>query len=296
MALNREKRTCRVAAFGGVVNAALMLFKFAAGIFGRSAAMTADAVHSLSDLVSDLVVLIFARLANRPEDEDHSYGHGKYETLAALVIGIMLAAAGIGILWGGCDSILSFYAGEAIGEPNMLALAAAIISVAVKEGLYQYTIRVSRKIGSAVLAVSAWHHRSDAITSVAALFGIAGAMCFGPKWIILDPLSAVFVSFFVIKISWDMIRPCLDELLEKSLPEEEKIRIAEILETTPGVIAFHRLRTRRIGASRAIDAHLKLKGDLPLKDAHEIASNAEKRLREQFGGKTLISIHMEPEK
>lgn len=293
----RQRQIYRATIFGSVVNVALSGVKFAAGIVGHSSAMIADAVHSLSDLISDIVVLLFVRIADKPADEDHAYGHGKYETLATVVIGLILAGAGIGILVDGVSKIIAFFGGEPMGEPNWWALGAAILSIVCKEWAFRYTIRVAGRTKSDVLVANAWHHRSDAYTSIATVAGIGGAMLLGPSMRVLDPLAAAAVSLFIIYEAWQIIRPALDELLEKALPEDQLLRIAGIIEGVPGVKGFHHLRTRRVGGGQiAISVHIKMDPTISLADAHTIATAVEKALRAAFGARTFISVHMEPAK
>lgn len=294
MTHEREKRIYKVTLVGSVVNFALLIFKFFAGIIGHSSAMIADAVHSLSDFVTDIIVIIFVKIAGKPEDRDHNYGHGKYETLASVMVGAFLGIVGIGLGYNGVVHTIGFYRGETLEAPNWWALTAAILSILLKEWLYHYTIRAGRKLDSAALRANAWHHRSDAFTSVATLIGIAGAMALGDKWRVLDPLAAVVVSGFIIKAAWSLMKPGLDELLERSLPDEENSLIASIITSTPGVITFHHLRTRRIGGHRAIEAHVKMPADYTLARAHEVASDIERAIKETYGKETHVGIHMEP--
>lgn len=293
--MNREHKIYQVTLAGSIVNFLLVVFKFFAGIVGRSSAMIADAVHSLSDFVSDIVVLLFVRISGKPQDADHDYGHGKYETLAAVIIGLMLGVVGFGIMYNGVSAVYGVYAcGELLAPPNYWALSAAALSIMLKEAMYWYTVVWGQRLDSAALRANAWHHRSDAFTSVATLIGIGGAMVLGERWRILDPLAAVVVSVFIIVAAYRLMKPGIDELLEKSLGDVEKRQITEILTQTPGVVRIHRLCTRRIGTRAAIEVHLKMDANLRLKDAHDIASEAERRLRAEFGPQTHISIHMEP--
>lgn len=289
--MTRQRQIYKVTIIGGIVNLLLVIFKFLAGIFGHSSAMIADAFHALSDLGSDIVVLFFVRAADKPEDQDHNYGHGKYETFASLLIGILLAVVGIGILADGLEKIVVFYKGGELAQPNALALACAAISILCKECLYRYTTAAARRVDSPLLAANAWHHRSDALTSIAALLGISGAMI-APRWSVLDPLACVVVSIFIIREGIEIFRPCMDELVEKCLAE--KGRIGEIIGETPGVRGYHRLRTRKVGASAAVDVHVKMDGSITLREAHDIATAVEKRLKEQLGENAYIAIHMEP--
>ena len=291
-----ERRIYRVTIVGSVVNLALLLFKFAAGILGRSAAMLADAVHSLSDFVTDVIVLLFVRISNKPQDKDHDYGHGKYETLATALIGIILFFVGLGIFWNGARSIWAFVRGETLEAPGILALVAALLSIVTKEILYRYTVIVGRREQSQAVIANAWHHRSDALSSVGTAVGIGGAILLGDNWRVLDPVAAVVVSIFIVKVAWEMVVPCANELMEQSLPEQTEREIEEILLSFPGVTEPHNLRTRRVGNNCAIDVHVRMDGNLTLHQSHETTRAMEQRLRELLGEGTFINIHVEPTK
>ena len=292
----REKAIYQVTWAGSFVNFLLVVFKFIAGILGHSAAMIADAVHSLSDFATDIVVLIFTRISNKPQDKSHDYGHGKYETLATAIIGIVLFAVGAGICWNGLRAIQTVWQGDRLPAPGMLAFAGAIISIVSKELIYRYTIHVGRKINSSAVIANAWHHRSDAFSSVGTAIGIGGAILLGESWSVLDPMAAVVVSFFIMKVSVQLLKPCVDELTEKSLPDEIEKEICLITENTPGVSATHNLRTRRIGNHYAIEMHVRMDGHLTLYEAHAKASVIENKLKEKYGNETHVGIHVEPVK
>lgn len=292
----RQREIYKVTLVGSVVNLLLTAFKFLAGVLGHSSAMVADAVHSLSDLVSDVVVLVLVKISGRPEDADHDYGHAKYETLGSVIIGIILFAVGIGLLVSGVRTTLDFFQGQPIGDPNWLAFIAALISIASKEWLFHYTRHSARRVESDALEANAWHHRSDALTSIATLIGIAGAMFLGPKWHVLDPLAAAFVSIFIIAASVEMIKKGIDQLMEKSLSADIKNEITQIVLSTPGVADMHHLRTRRIGSRNSIEMHIKMAGDMTLTEAHAIATLVEHHLKDRFGQTTHTIIHMEPMK
>lgn len=294
MSGEREKKIYRITFIGSIVNFMLLAFKFVAGVLGHSSAMIADAVHSLSDFITDVIVIVFVKIAGKPVDDDHAYGHGKYETLASVIVGIILGIVGVGLAWNGIEKTIGFFKGEPIESPTYLALAAAVISIIAKESLYRYTVSAGKDLNSPALVANAWHHRSDALTSVATLIGIGGALLLGPHWSVLDPLAAVVVSGFIVKAAFSLMKPGIDELLEKSLPEDQIAEIASIIGSVPGVIAFHRLRTRRIGANIAIDTHVKMDGGISLRNAHEIASEIERLLKKKYGAATYIGIHMEP--
>ena len=297
MSINsREKSIFRVTWIGSIVNFLLLVFKFIAGILGHSSALIADAVHSLSDFVTDIIVIVFVRISGKPEDEDHKYGHGKYETLATAVIGLVLFGAGIGLLVDGAIKVTEVLKGAVLPQPSMIALIAAAISITAKEILYRYTVREGRKLDSQAVIANAWHHRSDAFSSIGTFIGIGGAICLGEKWRILDPIAAIAVSAFIIKASAELIKPCIDELLERSLPAETEKRILEIIGSFPEISSPHHLRTRRIGNHIAIEVHIRMEGQTTLQEAHAIATDVENRLKEEFGAETHIGIHMEPVK
>ena len=291
---NREKEIFRVTWIGSIVNFLLLVFKFVAGIVGHSAAMVADAVHSLSDFVTDIIVIVFVRISGKPEDEGHDYGHGKYETLATAIIGLILFIVGIGILFNGANSIFDTINGKPLAAPSILALIVAALSIVLKELLYRYTIHKSKKLNSQAMVANAWHHRSDAFSSIGTFIGIGGAICLGEKWRILDPLAAIVVSIFIMKVSLQLLKPCVDELLERSLPKETEDRILEIIQSFSKVSSPHHLRTRRIGNHMAIEVHIRMNGNTPLVEAHSLATQIEKELKAEFGEDTHIGIHMEP--
>ena len=292
----REKAIYQVTWAGSFVNFLLVVFKFIAGILGHSAAMIADAVHSLSDFATDIVVLIFTRISNKPQDKSHDYGHGKYETLATAIIGIVLFAVGASICWNGLQAIQTVWQGGRLPAPGMLAFAGAIISIVSKELIYRYTIHVGRRINSSAVIANAWHHRSDAFSSIGTAIGIGGAILLGESWSVLDPMAAVVVSFFIMKVAVQLLKPCVDELTEKSLPDEIEKEICLIAENTPGVSAIHNLRTRRIGNHYAIEMHVRMDGHLTLYEAHAKASVIENKLKEKYGNETHVGIHVEPVK
>ena len=294
--MNREKEIYKVTAVGTIVNVLLTIFKFVAGFVGRSSAMVADAVHSLSDLVTDAIIFIFVKLASKPIDKDHEYGHGKYETLAALIVGCILVLVGIGIMVSGIKDCIAFFHGDKGQHPRLIALIAAILSIVLKEGVYRYTIQRGKKINSPILIANAWHHRSDSFSSIATLIGVAGAMFLGENGLILDPLAAILVSFYICKSGYDVVRPSIDELLEKALPTETEKEIRELLNSVEGIKGVHLLKTRKIGTRLAIEVHTLMDGEISLNEAHKIATLAERKLKKRFGVKTHIGIHMEPAK
>lgn len=291
---SRESKIYRVTVLGSVVNILLVIVKLAFGILGRSAAMIADAVHSLSDLITDVIVIVFVKLSNKPQDNDHDYGHGKYETLATAFIGLALFAVGVMILYVGAEKIVASFRGEKLPEPGMIALIAALLSVIFKEWCYRFTAKVGRETNSQAVVANAWHHRSDAFSSMGTALGIGGAIFLGERWTVLDPIAAVVVSFFIIKTSLSLMKQASDELLEKSLPDTVESKIKQIAESVPGVSGIHNVRTRRIGNRISIEMHLRLPGDLTLYEAHRRGTDIEHRLRQYYGAGTYINLHIEP--
>jgi cation diffusion facilitator family transporter len=292
----RDETGARVTWIGLVMNLILTGFKFAAGIIGRSGAMVADAVHSVSDLATDVVVLAGLRFSSKPVDRNHSYGHGKLETLAAAVIGAALLAVAAGLARSAVMKLMDCLEGRLPGIPGGIALVAAGVSIATKEFLYRYTVRAGRRIGSRALVANAWHHRSDALSSVGALLGIGGAILLGGKWSILDPVAALAVCFFIGKAGIEVLSGSLGELTESSLDEGLEGEILQLARSVPGAADPHNLRTRRIGRDVAVDLHVRADGRIPLTEAHEIASRIEERIRDRFGRSTFVSIHVEPVK
>lgn len=290
----REKQIYKVTLVGTAVNAVLIVLKFIAGIMGRSSAMVADAVHSLSDFITDIIVLVFVKLSGKPSDEGHSYGHGKYETFATMIIGFILSLAGIALMINGVSLVVDTLHGQILPRPTWLALIIAVVSIVSKELLYRYTVVRGKALNSPAVVANAWHHRSDAISSLGTFVGVGGAMFFGDRFRILDPLAAIVVSLFIIKAGYDIMRPSVNELLESSLSKDMEEKILETVLEIHGIDAVHHLRTRRIGSNIAIDLHAKMNGNLTLTQAHAIATEAERALRRRFGPTTLIYIHMEP--
>ncbi len=294
--MNREKEIYKVTLVGSAGNVALLTFKFFAGILGHSSAMIADAVHSLSDFITDIIVLIFVKISAKPQDDSHDYGHGKFETIASFVIGLALVAAATGIVITGALKLVDWAGGEQLPAPGKLALWAALFSILVKEVLFQYTVRKGKKLNSQAVVANAWHHRSDAFSSIAATIGIAGAIFLGDRWTVLDPLASVIVGIFLVKVAVTLLKTSIAELTECSLPQETEQEIEDIIKSTSGVTEPHNLRTRHIGNRIAIEVHIRMNGNLTLNEAHEKTTTIEQQLKQRFGNNTHITIHMEPEK
>lgn len=290
----REKKAARVTWVGFFTNLLLSTAKIIAGVVGRSSAMIADGIHSLSDFITDFIVIIFIKISAKHEDNDHPYGHGKFETFATMLISFALFIVAIGIFYSGSVKIYEVLNGRVIERPTYLALIMAAVSIVVKEILYWYTIIVGRKIESPAVIANGWHHRSDAFSSIGTLIGISGAMFLGERWRILDPITSVIVGIFIIGVAYKLARPSIQELLEMSLPEEIEHSIEQKIQATPGVITFHHLRTRKNGNTFIIDMHIKVDPHSSIVEAHDIATHVENNLKTAFGKRTQINVHIEP--
>lgn len=292
--MERNREIYKVTLVGGAVNVLLLVFKFVAGFVGHSAAMVADAVHSLSDFVTDVVVLAFVRISGKPKDKSHDYGHAKYETLAMTVIGLALLVVAVGIVYGGVLKIAGWLEGNRLEAPGMLALWAALLSVVLKEAVYRYSMVKARELSSQAVEANAWHHRSDAFSSVGTALGIGGAIFFGERWTVLDPVASVVVGLFIVKVSIGLLRRGIGDLMEQSLPDDVEAEIIQLAASVPGIVEPHDLRTRRLGNHYAIELHILMDGNISLCEAHDKASEVEKLLREHYGKETHVAVHVEP--
>lgn len=292
--MERNKEIYRVTLVGGVVNVVLVLFKFVAGIVGHSAAMVADAVHSLSDFVTDVIVLVFVRISGKPQDKSHDYGHAKYETLAMTIIGMSLMVVAGGIMYSGVVKIAFWTKGGQLEAPDMLALWVAGLSVVLKEAVYQYSMLKARQLQSQAVEANAWHHRSDALSSIGTAVGIGGAIFLGQRWTVLDPVASCVVGVFIVKVAVDLLRSGIGDLMEQSLPDEVENKILSMVSELPDVIRPHDLRTRRLGNHYAIELHIVMDGNITLHEAHQKASEVEQLLRNHYGEETHVVVHVEP--
>lgn len=292
----RDRRIYRITLAGSIVNIVLLVFKFIAGILGHSAAMIADAIHSLSDFLTDIIVIVFVRLSSKPADHDHDYGHGKYETLATSVIGMALAVVAVMLGWDGMEKIIYVMQGNQLESPGIIALWAAILSIVLKEWIFRATRKVAKEENSKALEANAWHHRSDAMSSIGTAIGIGGAVMLGDSWAIFDPIAAIVVCILIIVTAFKIIRQASGELLEESLPKEIEDKIEQIAYQDPLVSDIHKLHTRRIGNIIAIEMHLRMPSDITLAESHIHATSIEKSLKQEFGNGTHIMLHIEPTK
>ena len=273
--MERNKEIYKVTIIGGAVNMLLLLFKFIAGIVGHSAAMIADAVHSLSDFLTDIIVLLFVRISGKPQDKSHDYGHAKYETLAMTLIGVALLLVAIGIVYHGVVAIHFWATGGQLTAPRLLALWAALLSIAMKEGVYRYSMMKARQLNS------------QAVEANACIF-------LGQRWAVLDPVASVIVGLFIAKVAIFLLRDGIGDLMEQSLPDEVENEILQLAASVSGVDKPHELRTRRIGNHYAIELHIMMDGDMSLREAHDKASEVEDLLRSRYGDETHVAVHVEP--
>ncbi len=292
----RERRIYRVTLYGAIANVLLCAAKLLAGIFGRSSAMIADGVHSLSDLITDFIVIAFVHISSKPQDRGHEYGHGKYETLATTIIGLMLLFVGLGIMWNSITQIWTCLNGGTLTSPGWIAFGAAILSIVVKELLFQYTRNEGKRLESQAVIANAWHHRSDAFSSIGTAIGIGGALLLGPHWTVLDPIAALVVSCLIIHAAIEQLRPSLGELVENSLPEAVEDNIRKTILSCPGVSDPHNLRTRKIGNRASVEVHVRMDGNMPLSEAHSRTTDVEHRIKDLLGKDTFVMIHVEPTK
>ena len=285
----KEKILRRVTWVGLFVNLVLSAIKFAAGIFGRSQALVADAIHSLSDLTTDIAVLAGSHYWSRPPDENHPYGHRRLETLVTVFIGVVLIAAGIGIGWKAISTLYQKH----IAPPGWIAVLAAFASIACKESLYRWTAITGRRIKSPSLAANAWHHRTDAFSSLPVLVAVAGARIF-PTWSFLDHVGAVVVSIFILHASIKIIWPSLSELIDVGAPIETQRKIRDIALGNKNVLQVHDIRTRFISSSVLVDLHIVVEGSISVREGHNIADDVRDRITQEIPEVLDVIVHVDP--
>jgi len=279
----------RVTRVGLVANLLLAAGKFLAGWFAGSRSLMADGVHSLSDMVTDVVVLVGAGMWTVPADARHPHGHGRIETLVSLIIGVALAGAGIGLGW---SALLAIHRGEG-SSPTWLAFVIACISVAVKEWLFRWTFRVGKEYRSSALLANAWHHRSDALSSLPVAVAVAGTRLY-PQWQYLDHIAAILVAALIIHVAWTIIVPAVAQLTDAGLSEEEVERIVRLVLETEGVRATHEIRSRYVGAKLQVDLHILVDPHLSVREGHRIATAVRDRLLREVENLADVLVHVEP--
>lgn len=289
-AMNSDKKIAmKVSVVTVVINLLLSVLKLTAGIIAHSGAMISDAVHSASDVMSTFVVMIGVMLSSRKSDEEHPYGHERLECVVSIILAIMLAATGIGIGYSGFEKIMGD--AEALLIPGKMALAAAVISIVTKEWMYWYTRGAAKKINSGALMADAWHHRSDALSSIGAFIGIFGAMMGLP---ILDPIASVVICFFIIKVAFDIFQDAVDKMVDKSGPEEMTVKLREVIGTQPGVMGIDDIKTRMFAAKLFVDVEIAADGDQTLTEAHRIAEHVHSMVEKEFPEVKHCMVHVNP--
>lgn len=284
----------RVTMVGFWINAVLVVLKLFFGYWGNSDALVADGYHSLSDFLTDFMVLFFVGIAYKKADKDHPYGHGKYETAASVMIAIVLLFVGLGIGYEGVVTIIDSFNGKVIPRPDVWTIVIALISILAKEYCYQFTLKAGKKINSSSLIANAWHHRSDAISSIATLVGVSLSFALGEHWRILDPIASVLIAVFIIISAVQIALPSINELLEISIPIDELNKIHDTIKNVNGVQRVHNLRCRNNGHSLIIDVNIHVDPEISVKVGHAIATDVEDALHHLYGKDLIIYVHVEP--
>ena len=286
---NGKQIAMRVSIVSVAVNMLLSVLKLAAGLIAHSGAMVSDAVHSASDVFSTCVVMIGVHMASKEADEEHPYGHERMECVAAIVLAAVLFATGLAIGYAGLNQLLGGY--EEIKAPGALALLAAVVSIGVKEWMYWYTVLAAKKINSGALKADAWHHRSDALSSVGALFGIAGARMGYP---FLDCVASVVICAFVIKAAYDIFKDAVDKMLDTACDKDTVKKLQKIILNQPGVLGISKLTTRIFGSKVYVDVEIEADGDMTLRAAHEVAENVHHAIERGASDVKHCMVHVNP--
>lgn len=274
---------------GLIVNIFLSIVKLISGWLGNSRALLADGIHSLSDLISDAIVLLASKWSSDNPDREHPYGHGRIETLASVFVGSSLFVVAIFML---LDATKKLMAATSIKTPDTYTLAIAFLSILIKELLYQYTIKIAQKINSPLLKANAWHHRTDAISSIIVLIGIGGALA-GMNW--LDSVAAIIVSFLIGRVGWELVSEGLRELIDTSIEEEKLEKIRKTIQSFEGVNSLHKLKTRYMGPKILVDVHILVNAKLSVSEGHQIAETVRQTLLDKFEEIDDVMIHIDPE-
>lgn len=281
---------------GFVINAVLAVAKIVGGIFTRSSALVADGIHSFSDFISDIIVLVMVGIARKRPDSGHQFGHGRYEALASILLAVILGIVAIGICCDGVDRTLTVVNGGVLPRPGIWALVIIAVSIVSKEWLYHYTRRAGESIHSDAVIANAWHHRSDSFSSIATLIGVAGSVFLGEKWRVLDPIAAIIVAGFIFWVSIKLARPALSELLGASLPDADREKIANALDNTEGIRRWNNLRTFKSGKDAYVEVHIRVDPEINIRVAHHIATCAEHRISHSLDDFSVhVTTHIEPD-
>ena len=281
---------------GLFINLLISILKFTFGFIGKSEALKADGFHSLSDLLTDFITIFSVKYSSKPPDKKHPYGHGRFETIGAQIVGIFIIITGFEIVKHAISRIIYFYKTSNYEIPGKITIIILFISILLKEILAKYTIKEGKRLNSIILEANAHHHRSDVYSSVAVFIGIGFSIIFGGKWVYMDPLSAIVVSFFVFKAGIDIFRRSAEELLDTSLPEEYIRKIINEVEKVKGAMRPHNIKARKVGDIYSIELHIEVEPHLSIREAHDIATEVEKKLKNIFGERALTNVHVEPAK
>ncbi len=290
---NTEKAR-KVTVLSFIINCILSAGKITIGIIGTSGALIADGIHSLSDLITDIIVFVSLKIAQKPADDKHNYGHGKVEIVATVLVSIALFIAGFTIGRDGIEDLIGFFKGGAAESPALIVVIAAGISLIVKELLFRYTMKTGKETGSEVLIANAWHQRSDAFSSLGVLVGSGGAWLLGNNFAFLDSAAQIIVSLFIFRAAYKILMPNLGQLADAAIDEDEINEIRKMLEANPNVIDYHHLRTRHVGSLHAIDVHILVDPHHDINSAHDISTMIECELKSYLGTDCFVSIHIEP--
>ena len=297
MSINRSKVSVirRVTIVGLWINVVLVMAKLFFGYWGDSDALVADGYHSVSDFITDFIVLAFVSASYKRADNDHPYGHGKFETIATVLISLVLFAVGIFIGYEGVVTLVAAFEGETLPRPDIWTLYVAFFSIVVKEFCYRYTLAYGKRLNSTALKANAWHHRSDAISSVATVVGVSFALFLGDKWRVMDPIASILIALMIMLPAVKMAIPSVNELLEASLPRDTIDRMYQIIASVPGVRKVHNLRSRRNGRSYMVDVNIHVDPDITVRQGHAISNAVEHELHDNFGSDMIIYVHIEPQ-
>ena len=292
--MGNGKKARKVTVISFIINCILSAGKIIIGIIGTSGALIADGIHSLSDLITDIIVFVSLKITQKPADEKHNYGHGKVEIVATVLVSVALFIAGFTIGKDGIEDLIGFFNGDTSQTPALIAVIAAAMSLIIKETLFRYTMKTGKEIGSEVLMANAWHQRSDALSSLGVLIGAGGAWLLGSKFAFLDSAAQIAVSLFIFRAAYKILIPNLGQLADAAIDKEEINEIENMIKVNPDILDYHHLRTRHVGSLHAIDVHILVNPRLDISAAHDISTVLESEIKNFLGSECFVSIHIEP--
>jgi len=292
--VDKGNRAKKVTVISFIINCILSAVKLVVGFLGRSGALVADGIHSLSDLITDIIVFISIKITQKPADEKHNYGHGKVEIVATVLVSVALFIAGFTIGKNGVADLIGFFKGEEAQSPAFIVVIVAAVSLIVKEILFRYTMKTGKEIVSEVLIANAWHQRSDALSSLGVVIGAGGAWLLGDNFAFLDSVAQIVVSIFIFKAAYQILIPNVGQLADAAIDEDELEQINKMLEDNTNILDYHHLRTRHVGNMHAVELHILVNPELNISDAHDISSIIECEIQGILGHDCFVSIHIEP--